>query len=219
MTIKVEKSKELKGLIEQYQKERDKMGRHHEKSDKQAEKIERELEKTKQELEQAMDATLEQASEANLAKERELRRKIAELELDLAGAKARRSRSFKRGSDQATAIAEKAVELAKKEAQELHDKHIDEMKKRVEDAKYEYLKSLIAYKQFTDDVGAIFFDTIHAVDQTNTKVQRPRVEELRPFLDARYYGNYYGIFDYEINAAYKHGKIERGSVKPEREIR
>src|SRR5690625_277335 len=116
MTIKIERSSELQSLIEQYQKERDKQSRHQQKSEEQAQEIEQELIKKHDELEKAMDASLEMASDANLSKERELRRKIAELELDLEGARARKSRAFSRGSNDATAIAKQAVELAEKEA-------------------------------------------------------------------------------------------------------
>lgn len=219
MTIKIEKSKELKELIEQFQKERGKQSRHQDKSQEQAESIEQELIETRDQLEQAMDDTLELSNEANLAKERELRRKIAELELDLEGARARKSRAFHRGSNDATAVAKRAVTLAKEEAQTQYHANIDEAKAKVADAKYAYLKSLIEYREFTDDVSALFFDVVRAVDQPNTDVQRPHVEELRPFLDSRTYDNYYGILEHEVNNAYKYGKIERGSVKPEREIR
>lgn len=218
-TIKIEKSKELKKLIEQYQNERDKQSRHQDKSEQQAQEIEQELIKKHNELEQAMDDSLEIANEANLTKERELRRKIAELELDLEGARARKDRAFRRGGNDATTIAKQAVELAAKEAEAQYNEHVDAAKSKVEDAKYEYLKSLIEYKQFTDDVSSLFVDTVQDVEQTNTKVQRPHVHELRPFLDSRTYNNYHGISAHEINNAYKYGKIERGSVKPEREIR
>lgn len=158
-----------------------------------------------QQLEQAMDETIADPSEANEEKERQLRRKIADLQLDLQGAQGRKDRAFKSGSADANATARQAVHLAKQEAQDAIAQHFDTVKKRIEDAKYEYLKAFVGYRQFELDVKqGIFFDTVEAVNQSNTNVQYPSVPILYPFRFPSNGDNFYGVVDEEVSRAYKH---------------
>ncbi|AUJ25840.1 hypothetical protein [Virgibacillus dokdonensis] len=218
-TVKVEKSQELKDLIAKYHHQQQQIEERRKQAQEQAEKVQAELSQAHQQLERAMDDTLADPSEANEEKERQLRRKIADLQLDLQGAQGRKDRAFRSGSSDANATARQAVHLAKQEAQDAIAQHFDTVKKRIEDAKYEYLKALVGYRQFELDVeGGIFFDTVQAVGQENTNVQRPSVPILYPFRFPSDGDNFYGVVDVEVSRAYKRGIITRGSVRPEREI-
>ncbi|API93496.1 MULTISPECIES: hypothetical protein [unclassified Virgibacillus] len=218
-TVKVEKSQELRDLIAKYQQQREQTEERQKQAKEQADKIQAELSQAQRKLEQAMDATLADPSNKNQEKERELRRKIADLQLDLQGAQGRKDRAFRSGSSDANTTARQAVNLAKQEAQDAVAQHFDAVKKRIEDAKYEYLKALVGYRQFELDIErGIFFDTVEAVNQSNTKVQRPYVPSVQFLAPPSYYTNYHGVVETEVSRAYKHGKITRGSVRPEREI-
>lgn len=218
-TVKVEKSQELKDLIAKYHHQQRQIEERRKQAQEQAEKVQAELSQAHQQLERAMDDTLVDPSKENEEKERQLRRKIADLQLDLQGAQGRKDRAFRSGSSDANATARQAVHLAKQEAQDAIAQHFDTVKKRIEDAKYEYLKALVGYRQFELDVEqGIFFDTVQAVGQENTNVQRPSVPILYPFRFPSQGDNFYGVVDVEVSRAYKSGIITRGSVRPEREI-
>lgn len=218
-TVKVEKSQELKDLIAKYHHQQRQIEERRKQAQEQAEKVQAELSQAHQQLERAMDDTLADPSKENEEKERQLRRKIADLQFDLQGAQGRKDRAFRSGSSDANATARQAVHLAKQEAQDAIAQHFDTVKKRIEDAKYEYLKALVGYRQFELDVeGELFFDTVEAVNQSNTKVQRPIVPSIQFLAPPSYYKNYYGVVETEVSRAYKRGIITRGSVRPEREI-
>lgn len=218
-TVKIEKSKELKDLIKKYHEQCEQNDTRRRQVEEQTKQLQTELAQAQRKLEQAMDATLADPTDANMKKERELRRKIAELELDLKGAQGRKDRAFRSGTADANATARQAVNLAKQEAQDAIAQYFDTVKKRIEDAKYEYLKALVGYHQFELDVEqGIFFDTVKAVGQSNTDVQRPYVPSVQFLAPPSYYTNYHGVVETEVSRAYKWGKITRGSVRPEREI-
>lgn len=107
--MELNRSNKLQKLNDKYNEEQANISNRQQKLEKKVQEIKEELKATKQELEKAMDATQELSNEANLKREGDLRRKVAEMELDLEEAQARKIRSFTVDSVIASAIKNEAM--------------------------------------------------------------------------------------------------------------
>ncbi|MDO3682208.1 hypothetical protein [Paenibacillus ehimensis] len=179
--------------------------------------IQTELARAKAELDAATDAAIENPTPANTRRETDLRKRVAELTLELSGAEHRKRRAFELGQSKLSELARQAVVTGREEAvQFFEENHADKLK-AIADAKYAYLQTLIGYHHFRKQAAAYYYE---AVRQTNpslfSQTDSPYFAEVS-FTD-RSGPQIYGISPNEVDRAVRQGTIWRGSCEHGKEI-
>lgn len=190
---------------------------------KRADELTAQLGQKRAELDAASDAALSDPKPANIEKEAQLQREIAEMTAEQLAAEERASRVFHRTSGPATELARAAITTASAEARKLYMAEYDAKLQAIEDAKYAYLKSLVDLHGLGEEARAIFRA---AVRETNPNlaeagrsgaVQGPELPE--PAVFYRQGGRQvWGVSEPEIVRAMRHGIIRPTDVAPGREV-
>ncbi|GIP13989.1 MULTISPECIES: hypothetical protein [Paenibacillus] len=183
-----------------------------------ADELAAEIAKVQAGLAAASDAALEEPTSANIARETELQRRLAELSMDKRAAEDRKSRAFSGESRRLAELADAAIQAGREEAVSYHKEHYDARLKAVEDAKYAYLSALVGLHALEREAYDIYRT---AADETNPvraeQIGRPYFAELAVHWrgGAR---QVHGVSETEVNRALRHGKILHTSVAEGREI-
>ncbi|QOS80990.1 hypothetical protein JNUCC31_09020 [Paenibacillus sp. JNUCC31] len=204
--------------ITAYQEEKAKVGKAVELHQDSSAKYRQQLEDAHSELAVAQNTTLTDPSEANVQREADLQRKIAELTVNVAAAEERSTTVSINASGRITALADEAIELARVEAlRHFHDNY-DAKLKAIEDAKYEYLQSIVNLHALRKEAYNIWFNT---GQETNPNRLEKSVKPAFPELTLHYRGGsrqVHGVSELETARAYRDGKVYRTSVAEGREI-
>jgi hypothetical protein len=212
MTIKNAK---VKGLVGKYQTEFEMVRKLQEAAEQHEETVRAELAAAEAELPVAMDACITDACAANFDAETELRKRIADLNVQLEGAIERKRRAHLISSETSRAIAHQAIEASREEAVNQYGENIGGVLQSIADAKAAYLTALKAYHTLRVDVGAMCTE---ALDATHTARDAYGIPSFNPVLNPFYYhgaGQKYGVTDHEIREAMDHGIIRKTSVASE----
>jgi|GEM_PF-6355382 len=168
-----------------------------------------ELSTAEAELEAAMDRTIADPTPTNERKETELRRKVAELTMQVAGGVEREQRARQSGSGKERELRIAAATIGKEEAVRYFDENYDEVLEKIAAAKGAYLQSLVGYYDLQrnanniwrqSSMGAENFDSI-----ANAVGGHPNFRE-KVFTNRLGAPNH-GIFEDEIRQAAGYGNI------------
>ncbi|GAA4881600.1 hypothetical protein GCM10023310_72070 [Paenibacillus vulneris] len=181
-----------------------------------AAEIQAELERARAELDAAVDKAIEDPALANTRKESELRKKVAELTLDLSGSEQRQRRASMMGMDKQRDLAQQAIKIGREEARKYFDEHYAEALRKIADAKYAYLKAVVDYHDMRKQAFNIWRES---AEQTNANFagEKPSFPE-ESFSYRGGNRQEYGIVQQEVDNALKHGIIRKYSVADGREI-
>jgi hypothetical protein len=204
--------------ITAYQEEKAKVGKAVELHQDSAAKYKQQLAETQAELAVAQDNTLTDPTEANVQREADMQRKIAELTVNVAAAEERSTTVSINASGRITALADEAIEAARIEAlRHFHDNY-DAKLKAIEDAKYSYLQAVVDLHTLRTEAYNIWFNT---GQETNPNRLEKATRPYFPELTLHYRGGarqIHGVSQLETARAYSDGKIYRTSVAEGREI-
>lgn len=171
-----------------------------------------ELARAQAELDAATDRAIDSPTDANIRKETEARRKVADLMLQANGSDHRARRVFTGGQDRLNELGRQAIDLAYAEARRYYAENYDAKLKEIEDAKVAYLRTLAGFHQFKKEAEAIYYDTVR---ETNphlvTNVSHPHFAE--PAIKNRSDTQLYGISEQEVDLAFQSGIIRKWSVR------
>lgn len=183
-----------------------------------ADEIAAEIVKVQAELATASNAALDDPTPANIAKETELQRKLAELRMEHTAAEERVSRAFSGGSRRLAELADAAINAGREEAVRYYGANYDAKLKAVEDAKYAYLLTLVDLHKLKTDAYEIYRTAVHETNDSRAEhLQKPHFPE--PTINWRGGDRQvWGVSDFETGRALKYGQILRTSVAPGREI-
>lgn len=184
-----------------------------------AAELQAELERAKAELDAAVDAAILEPSQANARKEADLRKKVAELTLELGGAADRKRRAYTLGRQRERELALAAIKAGREEAERYYYERHDEALQRIADAKYAYLTACVDYYRLRRHASDIFQQ---AVSQTNPNYVQSSADAPNLRTESLFYrgGNrqIYGINELEVDRAVKHGQIRKTSCPKGKEI-
>ena len=204
--------------IAAFQEEKTKVSKAVELHQDSAVKYKQQLEEALTELAVAQDNTLTDPTETNVQREADLQRKIAELTTNIAAAEERSTTVSINASGRVTALADEAIEAARVEAlRHFHDNYAAKLK-AIEDAKYEYLQSIVNLHTLRTEAYNIWFN---AGQETNPNRLEKSVKPAFPEPTLHYRGGarqVHGVSELETARAYSDGKIYRTSVAEGREI-
>lgn len=172
-----------------------------------------ELAKAQAELDAATDRAIDSPTEANVRKETEARRKVAELTLQANGSDHRAQRAFAYGQDKLNELGRQAIALAHDEAVRYYNENYEAKLKEIEDAKVAYLKALVGFRQFRNEAAAIYYDTVRETNPHLTdRLSAPHFAE--PAITHRNGDKQvYGINEQEVDLAFRNGIIRKWSVR------
>lgn len=172
-----------------------------------------ELAKAQAELDAATDRAIDSPTEANIKKETEARRKVAELTLQANGADHRSQRAFAYGQGKLNELGRQAIALAHDEAVRYYNENYDAKLKEIEDAKAAYLKALVGFRQFRNEAAAIYYNTVRETNPSLTdRLSAPHFAE--PAITHRNGDKQvYGINEQEVDLAFRNGIIRKWSVR------
>ncbi|MCC2250377.1 hypothetical protein JUJ52_10410 [Virgibacillus sp. AGTR] len=204
-------SKELEQLLKDYQTEDKEAQQRSEKTAKQVEELTDELAETKAKLAEAVDKSLENPTDHNAQAEHELRKKVAELELQLQGAQHKKSRAFGFNTSRKKGLAKQATEKAKQEAHKYYNDKQPKAAKKIEEAKLAYLNALADYHDLAKEAAQLQRDIAQQVGYQLDNSDLVSNVSLYPF---NFQGSrqVYGITEPEVLRAYKNGIIRKNSV-------
>ncbi|HBU80873.1 MAG TPA: hypothetical protein DEF35_04425 [Paenibacillus sp.] len=203
--------------VKAYQTEYEKVIKATELHKGQTEKLQAELDETHALLAIAVDKTLDNPIEENLARESELQRRIVEIEMESKAANSRSDMVFSRSHAKLNELADAAIEIGRAESLKHFNDGFDAKVKAIEEAKYAYLTALTDFHTLRTDAWDIWKT---AGDGTNSNrannAQRPNFREITPFH--RGDRQVLGVTELEISRAYRDGKIQWTSVAEGRAI-
>lgn len=203
--------KNLLTAIQTYQAENDKVNRASDLHREHVEKLQAELDETHALLEVAVDKTLEDPIDENVAREAELQRRIVELEMEIKAASSRADMVFSRSHAKLNGLADAAIEIGRTESLKHFNDGFDAKISAIEEAKFAYLTALVDFHSLRTHAWDIWKT---AGDGTNTNrannAQRPYFTEITPFH--RGDRQVLGVNEREISRAYRDGVIEWTSV-------
>ncbi|MBC8622364.1 hypothetical protein [Bacillus paralicheniformis] len=200
-----EKISELKGLEEKAASSSEKIRGHNAK-------VADELTEAEADLKAAIAELADTPSDANRTKEREARRRVAELQLELNGAKERENVVFGLNSGKTSSLKLEILEMARDEIRANRDANEEKVLKRIAKAKQEYLEAAKAYHDLLiKDGQEKYYDLAReiGVHDRIAKQNEPRFSVHHPIYTYRDNGsNKYGIFWEEVKRAWERGTIE-----------
>ncbi|WMW48980.1 hypothetical protein RFN66_08595 [Bacillus paralicheniformis] len=200
-----EKITELKELEEKATSSSEKIRGHNAK-------VADELTEAEAELKAAIAELADNPSDANRTKEREARRRVAELQLELNGAKERENVVFGLNSGKTSSLKLEILEMARDEIRANRDANEEKVLKRIAKAKQEYLEAAKAYHDLLiKDGQEKYYDLAReiGVHDRIAKQNEPRFSVHHPIYTYRDNGsNKYGIFWEEVKRAWERGTIE-----------
>lgn len=178
--------------------------------------LEADLAQARADLDAATDAALDNPSPENDQKEMELRRKVADLTLQVSGAGHRESRV--QFNPKIRELAEAAIEIGREEARKYYEQNHEAAAQKIAEAKYAYLLALVEYRRLMNTAYGIYGASVRQTNESmDDPAKRPYFGEISPFYTS---GSKppYGIFETEVLHALKYGRIERSSCGKEREV-
>lgn len=203
--------------IEAYQTESEKVSKATELHREHAAKLQAELDETHARLAVAVDKTLDDPTDENVAHEAELQRRIVELEMEVKAASSRADMVFSRSHAKLNELADAAIEIGRTESLKHFNDGFDAKISAIEEAKFAYLMALVDFHSLRTEAWDIWKT---AGDGTNTSrannAQRPYFTEITPFH--RGDRQVLGVNEREISRAYRDGVIEWTSVAKGRDI-
>lgn len=204
--------------IKAYQTESEKVSKATELHREQAAKLQAELDETHARLAVAVDKTLDDPIEENVAREAELQRKIVELEMEINTASGRADMMFSRSHAKLNELADAAIEIGRAESLKHFNDGFDAKVKAIEEAKFSYLTALVDLNTLRTNAWDIWKTAGDSTNSNRAKnVSSPHFREITPFH--RGDRQVLGINEREINRAYGAGVIEWTSVAEGREVR
>ncbi|MCY7757265.1 hypothetical protein MOE06_04665 [Bacillus inaquosorum] len=200
-----DKVAELKAQKEKYIAQTEGMRAHNEK-------VSAELIAAEQDLAAAIEALAEAPSEENRSKEKEARRRVAELRLEVSGASERRDAVFRSKTAQITDMQNEILQLARKEIVANKTAKEGAALERIAAAKQEYLEAAKAYHDLLMvDGQQKYYDLAREIDagEKTAKENEPGFSIHHPIYTDRESGaNKYGIIEQEVFRAWNRGKIK-----------
>ncbi len=200
-----DKVTELKALQEKYTTQYEGMRTHNEK-------VSAELTAAEQDLAAAIEALAEEPSEENRSKEKDARRRVAELRLEVSGASERQTTVFRSKSAQISGLKSEILELARKEIVAHKTAKEDAALERIAAAKREYLEAAKAYHDLLIiDGQKKFYELVDEIgaNEVVAKENEPGFSIHHPIYTDRESGaNKYGIIDAEVFRAWNRGVVE-----------
>ncbi|MCY7811596.1 hypothetical protein MOD60_18365 [Bacillus spizizenii] len=187
-----DKVTELKALQEKYTTQYEGMRTHNEK-------VSAELTSAEQDLAAAIEALAEEPSEENRSKEKDARRRVAELRLEVSGASERQTTVFRSKSAQISGLKSEILELARKEIVAHKTAKEDAALERIAAAKREYLEAAKAYHDLLIiDGQKKFYELVDEIgaNEVVAKENEPGFSIHHPIYTDRESGaNKYGIIE------------------------
>ena len=175
-------------------------------------KVADELAEAEVELKSAIAKLADNPSDANRTKEREARRRVAELQLELNGAKERENVVFGLNSGKTSSLKLEILEMARDEIRANRDANEEKVLKRIAKAKQEYLEAAKSYYDLLiTDGQKKYYDLVQEIDVPDHIAQQnePGLSVHHPIYTYRDNGpNKYGIFEDEVKRAWERGRIE-----------
>ncbi|MCY8797798.1 hypothetical protein P4U50_13410 [Bacillus inaquosorum] len=200
-----DKVAELKALQEKYMTQTEGIRAHNEK-------VSAELTAAEQDLSAAIEALAEEPSEENRSKEKDARRRVAELRLEVSGASERQTTVFRSKSAQINDMQTEILELARKEIVANKIAKEDGALERIAAAKQEYLEAAKAYHDLLMvDGQQKYYDLAREIDagEKTAKENEPGFSIHHPIYTDRESGaNKYGIIELEVFRAWNRGEIQ-----------
>ncbi|EME72109.1 hypothetical protein OZL92_24015 [Bacillus sonorensis] len=200
-----EKITELKALEEKATSSSEKIRGHNAK-------VADELAEAEAELKVAIAELADNPSDSNRTKEREARRRVAELQLELNGAKERENVVFGLNSGKTSSLKLEILEMARDEIRANRDANEEKVLKRIAKAKQEYLEAAKSYYDLLiTDGQKKYYDLVQEIDVPDRIAQQnePGLSVHHPIYTYRDNGpNKYGIFEDEVKRAWERGRIE-----------
>ncbi|MCY8375466.1 hypothetical protein P8868_18210 [Bacillus inaquosorum] len=200
-----DKVTELKALQEKYTTQYEGMRTHNEK-------VSAELTSAEQDLAAAIEALAEEPSEENRSKEKDARRRVAELRLEVSGASERQTTVFRSKSAQISGLKSEILELARKEIVAHKTAKEDAALERIAAAKREYLEAAKAYHDLLIiDGQKKFYELVDEIgaNEVVAKENEPGFSIHHPIYTDRESGaNKYGIIEPEVFRAWNRGVVE-----------
>ncbi|MGQ8920965.1 hypothetical protein ACUUYQ_03670 [Bacillus halotolerans] len=176
------------------------------------EKVASDLSAAEQDLASAIEALAEYPSGENRLKEKEARRKVAELRLEASGAEERQDTVFYSKSAQARELRTEILELARKEIVAYKTAKEDAALERIAAAKKEYLEAAKAYHDLLIvDGQKKFYELASEIGANDVvaKQNEPGFSIHHPIYTNRMSGpNRYGIIESEVYRAWNRGEIK-----------
>ncbi|MEC1265427.1 hypothetical protein ACGYLS_13420 [Bacillus subtilis] len=200
-----DKVAELKAQQEKYTTQYEGMRTHNEK-------VSAELTAAEQDLATAVEALAEEPSEGNRLKEKEARRRVAELRLETGGASERQNAVFRSRTAQVNYMQTEILQLARKEI--VANKTAKEYAtlELIAAAKQEYLEAAKAYHDLLMvDGQQKYYDLAREIDagEKTAKENEPGFSIHHPIYTDRESGaNKYGIIEPEVFRAWNRGEIQ-----------
>ncbi|MGR3289095.1 hypothetical protein [Bacillus sonorensis] len=175
-------------------------------------KVADELAEAEAELKVAIAELADNPSDASRTKEREARRRVAELQLELNGAKERENVVFGLNSSKKSSLKLEILEMARDEIRANRDANEEKVLGRIAKAKQEYLEAAKAYHDLLiKDGQEKYYDLAReiGVHDRIAKQNEPGFSVHHPIYTYRNNGaNKYGIFGDEVKRAWERGRIE-----------
>ncbi|MGG3065156.1 hypothetical protein ABEO83_01665 [Bacillus glycinifermentans] len=175
-------------------------------------KVADELAEAEAELKSAIEKLADDPSDANRTKEREVRRKVAELQLELNGAKERENIVFGLNSGKKSRLKIEILEMARDEIRANRDANEEKVLERIAKAKQEYLEASKSYYDLLiTDGQKKYYDLVQEIEVPDhiAKQNEPGLSVHHPIYTYRDNGrNIYGIFWDEVKQAWERGRIE-----------
>lgn len=203
--------------ITAYQTENEKVSKVTELHREKAAKLQAELDETHARLAAAVDKTLDDPTEENVAREAKLQRRIVELELDINAASSSADMAFSRSRAKLNELADAAIEIGRTESLKHFNDGFDMKVKAIEEAKFAYLTALVDLNTLRTNAWDIWKNAGDGTSSVRANnAQRPHFREITPFHRAD--RQVLGVTELEISRAYKDGKIQWTSVAEGREV-
>lgn len=213
----MKKSTQLQKLINDTKAETVKIHEQTARIEQLKEKIESEIAQGKGELHELVGILIADPSDANRAAEVKLRTKIEGLEKELDSMADRQKYISEEFSKNSTKLLRESVDKAIEEAQAHINTKVEAAAKRVEEAKYEYLLSLVAYHKIGNEARKMVIDTQNELNTLYGSDKLPYIPELHLFNTASE-RQLHGTFQNEQLDALKSGIIRKTSVAEGRAI-
>ncbi|NPC94017.1 hypothetical protein HOO54_17780 [Bacillus sp. WMMC1349] len=205
-------SKELKDKVKEIHTQKELQAKREANIKAYNEKVVRELEVAEETLKTAVEVLANEPNAKNAAVEKEARKKVAELRLEVSGASERSNSIFYTESEKANTLILEVLQMARKEIDANKDAKEDSVLERIAAAKKEYLEAAKAYHDFLKiDGNKKYRDLVREVGASDRVAKEfdPRYSIHRPIYTNRDSGpNKYGFIDHEIYSAWDRGEIE-----------
>ncbi|WP_191560431.1 hypothetical protein [Metabacillus idriensis] len=213
----MQKSSKLTSLIKAFKAEEEKIHAQTGRIEELKQKIESDIVSAKEELHKLISALIADPSEKNRTAEVKLRDKIESLEKELASMDDRRQHAMNDYSKNSQELSHAAVEQARVEALSHINANVDAAADAIEQAKFAYLKAMVAYHRIGAEARKLFTDTQNELNTLYGSDNAPYMPELHIFNTAGA-RQVHGCFQNEQLDALKSGIIRKTSVAAGRAI-